>query len=245
MPRYKAPNTDAARLSFLDKAVETATTTQLAGTSQIDAPLLAELTAHLALFRAANRTVQNALSDRTGETAEVTAAMSKLTMHISHMWTAVYHRYLREEQSVRILGYYRLGSDGNRPSITKRRDALLMADELIGGDAKAITEGFAPIAQPTVAELTAVRDRARTEVKDAPLADAAYDRAQAAVAALRPEADRLIKEARDMILYAARNMDAASQRRVLRNHGAQYYYLPSEKIDEGDETAVVEEVVVV
>lgn len=61
-----------------------------------------------------------------------------------------------------------------------------------------------------------------------------------AVADLRLKADRLIKEVRDAIVYSTRNMDAASQRRVLRNHRARYYYLPDEKVDVGDETAVFE-----
>ncbi len=92
---------------------------------------------------------------------------------------------------------------------------------------------------PSAAELQVVYNAA-AQVKDVPQADAAYNEAQTAVADLRPEADRLIKEVRDAIVYSTRNMDTASQRRVLRNHGARYYYLPDEKVDDGDETAVFE-----
>ncbi|MCP4427309.1 MAG: hypothetical protein GY803_22705, partial [Chloroflexi bacterium] len=176
-----------------------------------------------------------ALAQRVGETAEAKAAVDKLYMFISHMWTAVHHRYLREGQSPAILGYYRLGNDGSRPQIIKRQDILLMADALISGDAQAVLAGYAPISQPTALELQAVRDAARAETGDSPSADAVYDEAQTAVAALRPEANRLIKESRDYILFSTRTMDAPSQRRVLRNYGARYYYDLGEKVDEGDE----------
>ena len=240
MPRYIAPNSDTTRITFMSKAVETAETAQVGGTIRIPADILTQVTAHYAVFETAVKAAQSALEDRKEETAESTAAMDKLKMYTSHMWTAVYHRALREGQSARILGYYQLNSDGTQPTLTNRRQRLLMGKALIVGDAEAVAAGYAPIGFPSAAELQVVYDAAAAQVKDVPQADAAYDEAQTAVADLRPEADRLIKEVRDAIVYSTRNMDTASQRRVLRNHGARYYYLPDEKVDDGDETAVFE-----
>lgn len=235
MPRYKSPDSDSTRLSFMDKTITTANAALTDGTTQhIPADLLAAVTAHYTAYRDAHDAMNIALGQRVGETAEANAALDKLSMYISHMWTAVSHRQLREEQSPAILGYYRLGSDGTRPPIIKQQEILLMADALISGDAAAVAAGYAPIAQPTAAELQAVRNAARTETGDAPSADARYDEAQTAVSALRPEADRLIKEVRDHILFSTRNMDASSQRRILRNHGARFYYDTGEKVDDGD-----------
>ena len=240
MPKYVAPNTDASRLTFMSKAVETAETAKLGGTVRIPDAIFAELTAHYATFKTAVNAAQSALEDRKEETAESAAAMAKLKLYISHMWTAVHHRALREGQSARIFGYYHLNSDGTQPVLTNRRERLLMAEALLAGDANAVAAGYAPIGFPSAAELQVVYDAAMAQVKDVPQADAAYDEAQTAVSALRPEADRLIKEVRDAIVYSTRNMDAPSQRRVLRNHGARYYYLPDENVDAGDETAVFE-----
>jgi hypothetical protein len=242
MPRYYIPQTDVSRLSFLAKTVATANAAIASGTTQrIPAELLAEVTAHHDAYAAAHNAVQIALSQRVGETAEAKAAADRLYMYISHMWTTVYNRYLREEQSPTILGYYRLQNEGSRPSITRRQEILMMAAELISGDAQAVADGYAPISQPTALELQGVLAAASTETDDSPTADARYDEAQAAVAVLRPEADRLIKEVRDYVLFSARTMDASSQRRILRNFGAVYYYSSSETIDEGDDTAVVTE----
>ena len=96
-------------------------------------------------------------------------------------------------------------------------------------------------ASPTAAELQVVYDTAVAEAADIHPADLAYDQAQTAVSDLRPRADALIKAVRANILFSTYEMDAASQRRVLRNHGATFRYLPNETVDEGDETAVVPE----
>ena len=220
--------------------IQTAVSARANNNPYLDDPLFNDLSAHYAAYDAAHKAARAALGQRVNETAESAAAMDKLEMYISHMWTAVYHRALREGQSARVLGYYKLNSDGTHPVLTSRRQRLLMGKALIAGDAEAVAAGYAPIGFPSAAELQVVYDAAAAQVKDVPQADAAYDEAQTAVAALRPEADRLIKEVRDAIVYSTRNMDTASQRRVLRNHGARYYYLPDETVDDGDETAVFE-----
>ena len=240
MPKYTAPNTDSSRLTFMSKAVQTVNSAKINGEDQLSDTLLAELTAHYTAFKTAVSAVKDALEDRKEETAESVATMDRLKMYMSHMWTVVHQRALREGQSARILGYYGLNSDGTQPIITKRRERLLMGEAMLAGDAKAVAAGYAPIGFPSAAELQVVYDAAMAQVEDVPDADTAYDKAQTAVADLRPEADRLIKEVRDVIVFSTRNMDAASQRRVLRNHGARYYYLPDEKVDDGDETAVFE-----
>ena len=63
-----------------------------------------------------------------------------------------------------------------------------------------------------------------------------------ALAALRPRANALIKETRDVILFATRRQDASRQWLILRSFGVEYTYLVGEKVDDGDKTAVVEEV---
>jgi hypothetical protein len=134
--------------------------------------------------------------------------------------------------------YYRMNNNGTHPVMNNRRERLLMAEAVIAGEAEAVAAGYAPIAAPTILELQAVYDDAMAQAGDLPLADKAYDEAQAAIATLRPDADRLIKAARAAILYATYEMDQSSQRRVLRNYGARYYYDSGETVDDGDDTPV-------
>lgn len=53
--------------------------------------------------------------------------------------------------------------------------------------------------------------------------------------ASRPHADELTKETRDEIIFFTRKMDNSRQRRVLRNFGSRYDYLPGEVVDDDGE----------
>ncbi len=238
MPQYVAPNSDISRLTYMNRAIRTAASAQTAGEQILDAALLADLTAHYTAYRVAYDEVEASLSRRKNETAESEAAVTRLEMYVNHIWTAVKNRARRENHPVGVLGYYKLNADSSRPTPSGRDQWAEMAVSIINGDATAVADGFPPIACPSAAELQLVLDNAQSERDDIPMADKKYDNAQAAVAALRPRADELIRDVRDVVQFAVRKMDAPSQRRTLRNYGARYYYLPSEQVDDGDETAV-------
>lgn len=241
MPQYFAPQSDISRLTFMSRAIKTAEATLLEGTQRVPAPLLAEMTAHYAAYRAAYDAAEAALSRRKTETAESAAAMGRLQMFVSHLWTSVYNRAQRENYPVGQLGYYKLNSDGSRPTPTRREEWLEIATSVVAGDAQAVAAGYPPAVNPSAAEVQAVLTTAVAESNDVPIADAAYDAAQAAVDALRAKADSLIKATRAAIIYSTYDMDPSSQRRVLRNYGSVYRYLSGETVDAGDDTALVGE----
>ncbi len=109
------------------------------------------------------------------------------------------------------------------------------------GDAEAVAAGYPPMANPSAAELQAVLETARSEVGDVAVADRAYDQAQAAVAALRAEADDWVAEVMGQLRLHLRRQEPPSQRRIMRTYGARFRYLPGEPEDEGfDEPPVVE-----
>ena len=241
MPKYDVPDSDLSRLSFMNQAITVAAAVPIGGVKYINDALLADLTAHHTAYRAAYDDATKALGKRKTETAESAAAMAHMQMCISHLWTAVYNRAQREKQDVGLLAYYKLTSDGGRPAIRKRQDWLTTAQSVIKGDEEAVVDGYPPAVNPSAVDVQAAYTTAMSEFTDVPLADGVYDRAQAAVAELRPRADALIKAVRAGILYATYEMDAASQRRGLRNYGASFSYLPGETVDDGDETAIVVE----
>ena len=226
MPYYLAPNSDVTRLAFMNKAVKTAVSTQLtSATPRLSAPLIADLTTHHTAYKAAYDNAEAALSQRKIETAESAAAMSRLEMFIRHIWTAVYNRAQRDGLSVGVLGYYKMDNDGGRPKPSSREEWLGLGSSIVEGDAKAVANGFPLAVNPSALELQAALDAAVAESNDVPIADDVYDEAQAAVATLRPAADALIKRTRAELTFSTYEMDAASQRRVMRNHGATYRYL--------------------
>ncbi|MCP4238926.1 MAG: hypothetical protein GY770_36045 [Aestuariibacter sp.] len=237
MPAYRAPQSDIGRLAFMSKTIKAATIDQAQGLSYVDANLLTDPSAFVELYNAYNAAhiqVESAIGKRVGETAESNAALDKLRMYISHLWISVTNRARRLGLSAAVFRMYKLNSDGSRPVINGNEELLTIAPQIIAGDAEAVAAGFAPVAEPSTAELQAVLDSAIAESTDVIAADRKVDVAQAALAAFRPQADEMIADVRASILYNTRKMDAPSQRRILRSHGATFRYLPNEPIDEGD-----------
>ena len=241
MPKYEAPRSDIGRLAFMSKAIATANIDKNKETAYLDDALLADLTAHYEAYNAAYAETDAALSKRVGETAESNAALEKLKMYVSHLWTTINNRAQRLELSAGVFRYYGLNKDGSRPSVSNARDEWVeIAKQIIKGDGQAVSAGFAPAAEPTALELQAVLDSAIAEANDVVDADRDYDQAQAQLAEFRPTADELIQEVRDLVLFMTRRMDAPSQRRILRSYGATYRYLPDEPVDADDTHPEVE-----
>ncbi|MCA9936708.1 MAG: hypothetical protein H6662_01580 [Ardenticatenaceae bacterium] len=242
MPIYRVPRSDVTRLAFMKKAIQTAALDKEMGNAYADDALMADFSAHYTAYDAAFVEMRGALGNRVRETAESTAVFEKLKMYISHAWTSIYHRVLRLDLPAGILTYYRLHADGSRPAMTQAREAwALAARQIIQGDGAAVLAGYTAMAEPTAVELQAILDAYITKTGDTQQADRKYDQAQADLATYREPADALIKELRDRIVFGTRKLDASSQRRILRSYGAQYRYLPHERQDEGQETAVSEE----
>lgn len=239
MPMYRAPDSDASRLAFMNKAIQTAVLDSANRLDYLDAGLQQDLTTHYLAYNDAYEKAQAALGSRVSETAESSEAQATLQQYVSHLWTSISNRAQRLHLSAGVLNYYGLTSDGTRPTPNGRDQWLQLAEQIVQGDAQAVAAGFAPVAEPSAAELQVALARAVAETNDVVAADRAYDVAQAELAALRPRADELIQEVRDVVLFATRRMDAPSQRRILRTYGAQFRYLPGEPVDV-DETEPVE-----
>jgi hypothetical protein len=215
--------------------MQTAAIDPAKGITYVDATLLADITAHYNAYHAAYTAVEAALSKRVGETAESVAAIETLKLFIRHIWTSIGNRAQRQQLSAGVFNYYQLNADGSRPTLDDTREAWIqLGKQIVAGDAQAVLAGFAAVAEPSALELQAVLDTAISETDDVVSADRDYDIAQANLAAFRAPADEMVADVRAAILYAARKMDAPSQRRILRTYGATYRYLPDEPIDPDD-----------
>ena len=103
---------------------------------------------------------------------------------------------------------------------------------IIEGEADAIAAGYAPMENPSIAELNDKLDIAIAEAKDVSEADRQLDEAQEAVSDLMPEAkkiiDRIVAEL-DFNLY---EKEDASKRRIMRNYGVRYELTKSEEAED-------------
>jgi hypothetical protein len=118
--------------------------------------------------------------------------------------------------------------------VTKILPVLGTAVEVIAGDAEAVAAGYSAMVNPSIAELQVGLTAAQREADEVAPADRAYDEAQEAVAALRPQADELIQDVMDELRFHLRKRDAPSQRRIMRTYGVSFSYLPGEPADPDD-----------
>jgi len=234
MPYYEVPASDIYRLAFLQRAHATGLQDVADGAGLVNQETLDAIAAFLPGFQAAMGAVSARLGARAKETQERLEAVERVKLYTRDLWEVVKRRVRRLDQPAAVLSFYRLPLDGTVPNPTTQEDWLALAAQVVGGDAEAVAAGYPAMANPSAAELQAVLDAALSEAADVAAADRAYDQAQAAVAALRPQADELLEEVMADLRYRLRKEDAPSQRRVMRTYGARFRYLPGEPLDPDD-----------
>ncbi len=235
MPYYDAPNNDTQRLAFLNRSLETGLADVAAGNAYVSQATLDAIAASLPQFETVINAVSDKLGSRTKETHERAAAIEKIKTYTRDMWAVIKRRALRLEQPAAVLQFYQLPLDGVTPSPTTYEEWLALAAQVVQGDADAVAAGYPPALDPSAADLAAVLESTRAEVKDVAMADRAYDEAQKAVAALRPQADELITDVVAELRFTLRKQEASNQRRTMRTYGAHFRYLEGEPPDPDDE----------
>jgi hypothetical protein len=234
MPYYDAPSNDVQRLAFLQRAYATGLQDVAAGAGLVNQETLDALAAFLPGFQAAMGAVSARLGARAKETQERVEAVEQVKLYTRDLWEVVKRRVRRLNQPAAVLSFYQLPLDGSVPNPTTQEDWLALAAQVVGGDAEAVAAGYPATVSPSAAELQAVLAAAVSEAADVTAADRAYDLAQAAVAALRSQADGLLEEVMADLRYRLRKLDAPSQRRIMRTYGARFRYLPGEPVDPDD-----------
>ena len=234
MPRIAFPNSDPSRLGFFRKTLATGPQDIAANIHYLDAAFLAQINTLYSDYNTAYEKLATALGDRVREVAESSAVYERLKKYCAHMMDSMYNRVDRLGLDSGLLIRYRMTQDGTRPRLSTQEEQVRLAQDLIRGDAEAVAAGYAPVQEPSAAELQAVLTAFLQEQADVVQADRAYDVYQANVDSYRAAADATIQEVVDRVTFGTRAMDRPSQRRVLRSYGARYYYLASEPRDEDD-----------
>jgi len=231
MPVYNPPNSDMNRLAFLKQAATTGAQDMAAGKSYVGQESLDALNALAPAFEAAHNGVSARLGARSEEVRQSNEALATLQTYVRDLWGVLRRRVTRLNQPVSVLQFYSLPQSGLSPKPTTQAQWLATAAEVIAGDAQAVAAGYPAMVNPSAAELQTVLTAAQQEADEVAPADRAYDEAQEAVAALRPQADELIQEVVDELRFNLRKHDAPSQRRIMRTYGASFSYLPGEPAD--------------
>ncbi len=239
MPYYDSPNNDTQRLAFLTRSLETGLADIAAGNAYVSQETLDEIAAFLPQFETAVNAVSDKLGLRTKETHEQAAAIEKIKTYTRDTWAVIRRRALRLNQPAAVLQFYQLPLDGVTPNPNTYEEWLALAAQVVQGDANAVAAGYPPALDPSAADLAAVLKATKSEVKDVAMADRAYEAAQKAVAALRPQADELIADVIAELNFSRRKEEASNRRRTMRTYGARFRYLEGEPADPDDEAVEV------
>jgi hypothetical protein len=222
MTHYLKPRNDQARLTALEWINQRGRQDQLEGIEYLHPNTLGQIEAFIPQFAAALDTCQSQDSARMNAVTEARTAIEAVANHIRAIWSVVKRRTRLDGLPVAVQLYYGLPANGRNPSIGSQNEWLTQADRIIQGEAEAVAAGYPALLEPNVAELQTLLDAARTAVSQREAAKAAYDAAVVTRAALRAQANELIKQAMAELRLALRQETAPHRREIMRGYGAHF-----------------------
>lgn len=222
MLRTKLPQNDNALAGTLYRIVTTGRQDLAAGRPLVNAATLDEIDALLADWSPKLSLVTSQRAAHTQEVHEAVAAVRTLSVYVRDAWEVQKRRIAREGLPSALLALYGLPQAGRVPQNIRAHEWAGWAQKLIDGDAAAVAQGYAPLANPSAAEIAAKLAQTEKETPEVDVADRAWDEAQAAVARGRAIGLGLVKEAWTQIRFNLRRQSNESVRRVMRLYGAQF-----------------------
>lgn len=209
MPRLKANYNDNGRLTLLQKTLETAKSDQAAGNAWLSEELTEEIKNFLPGWEEKNQALSEFKSKKEKEIREKNLSVEFLDIVMRDFWAVLKRRVNRRNEPAEVLTFYQLPLSGALPNVRREEEIFAYASKMIEGDSKAVKAGYKPMQNPDAKELSEALQNARKEMSEVVPADRAYDEAQEAIEALRPEADKLIKDVIAELRFNLRKKDPA------------------------------------
>lgn len=236
MPIIYRPETDTQRLKALQAAKSKADAVVGGGGSVAFGPgTAAALNTFLPTFNTEMQQRGSALSVQTAATAAANPTRKILNIFIRHFITVFNMGVERGRYPATDRGHYQLPVDYHKlPKLSSDADLTLWAGNIIDGDAARVLAGGEPMENPTAAQVATANTDLQTALSVQTTAKDAYDLEQEDVENLREEADELIADIWDEVLFTFRKDEAPSMRRKAREYGVVYRLSPGETPDPGE-----------
>ncbi|MCB8983860.1 MAG: hypothetical protein H6659_08555 [Ardenticatenaceae bacterium] len=232
MSRYVKPFSDETRLRTLTMLYDKGLRDSQNNIAYLQADTLTQLGTLSAAFTAALTTSQTLQSERMQAVAAANTAVADLVQSMRRIWSAVKWRKKREDQPAAIFLYYQLPGNGCNPAIHRQADWLLTAQRMIQGEAEAVSAGYEPLVEPTMAELQTLLMAATLATQKRDDLKTAYESAHLALIDIRQQVDEGIGQSMDELRLALRQLPASSRRNVMRTYGAYFSPQPGERDEE-------------
>jgi hypothetical protein len=222
MPRLNRPITDLERILALQKAKR-----KVDMPSPLPSPLSLDTIAHLNLFlpqlEQAMQLRANALANQASTVKSIGPARNAVRRHIKHFIRVFNLGIERETFRPEDRGFYSLDISSDQLPILRTDSALKQwAHNIATGEQARTLAGGTPMAMPSAAEVAFQFNVLVPLLGELTNSKDNYDRSQQHVQDLRNEADLLIADIWDEVLFAYRKETPPSLRRKAREYGVMY-----------------------
>lgn len=222
MSRLYRPETDTQRVQAMQAANTKYNATDPTQRA-FSADTYTRLDGFLPLYLTEIQERGTALSLQTEATAAINPQRRKLRLYISHFIIGLDNAILREELPASARAYYQLSVNGGaQPKLTTDEDLVQWANNIITGEANRTAAGGTALSNPTANQVKDNLLLFEPLMADLTTRKSAYDKEQEDVNALRTEADDILADVWDEVLFTYRKDDAPSQRRKAREWGVVY-----------------------
>lgn len=238
MPRLRVPESDDARAAFITTARRTAAADALKGIFYIPADTVTAAGVFLN-DRTVGETVvpgfaslvtQRQLAEGrvTKEVGEAQTAEEGLDTYVRDYVAVLGRRTFRLKHSVAVLDCHNLNHSAEMPVISSREDRHTLAQQLVAGDAAAAAMGFAPMVNPSAAEVQAKLTDAVRESGEVTPVDRDLQTLLEKLRAVRPQAESAVDDLIAELRHSTRRLEPGTARGVMRSYGLSYETLPGE-----------------
>jgi len=232
MPYLVYPQSDVRRLTLLDRVGVTAQNDADLGNRVLPEEFVTEIGSQKDDFQSVYDKYNSSLSIKAKETREKKESFSHLEMFVRDFYDVLKRRTVRLDHPAEVLRFYNVTINGELPNFRKDEDLLKTAENIVKGDANAVSAGFPAMVNPSVEEINMELSSARKEMEEVVPADRAYEQVQKDLFAKREPVDALIREIADYIQFAGRKDSSSNLRRTMRTYGFEYKYLKGEPVEE-------------
>ena len=212
-----------SRLTFLIAVIESAVADLAAGRIILSERMKQSTEVLLASYKDILEMVENAYKLRGEKVAVRQQAEKELLKFANHFWSSLVHLIDRKDLELWHLKKYKTFMDGSsRPSPKGLRSLILVAEEMIKGDAKSADAGMDPITNPSAKELAEKIEVAKAINNELIVINADLDQ-------LRAEQAEVVEEIRLHHLSVAHYLrhslvkrNPSARRAIMRRYGFSY-----------------------
>jgi len=231
---YRTPiNTDAGRISFMERCLMQNENEATTKNPMIETDTMAGMKQILPEFNTAMTQRGKEAADQIPAVAQKEETKAICSMWISHFFQGLSFWIKRELHDEGIYKYYSMDVKGPVvPPLYQDSEVLYWGEQLLQGEAKRIADGGPAMLNPSAEQFKPIYEAYKGKLQILQKEKNELNAAEEAVNSLRARVDQVIDDAISELEFRLRKFDAPNRRRKMRTYGVSFSYRPEEIPDE-------------